>query len=328
MDSAKGQGDGSPGGKSGGKAAKAPHDSPWAEAENSLYRVPLSEFTPARNSLVTRLKKGGRTEEASRIKGLVKPSIPAWAVNQLFWHHRPQFDALLAVGERFRTAQTAQLQGRPTDLRGPLEERREALSTLTKLAAASLTSAGHSATPDTMRRITSTLEAISVLGSGPDAPPAGRLIDDVDPPGFEALAALVPRVGGDDEPMDGPSRVLTFRQQHKAQPKSVAPKADQQKAQLKSAQAAVQEAEQALRAARKDAERAEAALKQAAMRSKEAERARAEAERRLEKATTDAENARQHARKTAAAAEEAAQAIADAERAIDKAKQELAGLKD
>ena len=319
MREGKGEGDKREGGKGEPKTA-------WVDAEDALYQVPLSEFTSARNALVTRLKKGGKTEEAARIKGLVKPSIPAWAVNQLFWHHRPQFDALLAIGDRFRKEQAAQLRGRPADLRGPLEERREALSALAKLAAAALTDAGHSPTPETMRRITSTLEALSAFGSGPEAPPPGRLIDDVDPPGFESLAALVPRVGRDDEPAAGPSRVLTFRQQEKRAPKTAAAKADRQKLQLKSAQAAVQEAERSLRTARTDAERAEAALKKAAMRSSETESARAEAERQLEKAAAEADAARQHARKMAAAAEASAEAVEDAERNLAKAKQELAGL--
>src|SRR5215213_6109237 len=120
----------------GGKGEEGKGKSAWVDAEDTLYQIPLSEFTSARNALVTRLKKGGKPEEAARIKGLVKPSIPAWAVNQLFWHHRPEFDALLAVGDRFRKEQAAQLRGRPADLRGPLEQRREALSTLAKLAAA------------------------------------------------------------------------------------------------------------------------------------------------------------------------------------------------
>jgi hypothetical protein len=293
------------------------------DAEDSLYQVPLTEFTAARNALVTRLKKGGKPEEAQRIKGLVKPSTSAWAVNQLYWHYRPKFDALMAVGERFRQAQAAQLQGRAADLRGPLEERREALSALAKLAAATLTDAGLTPTPDTMRRVTSTLEALSVLGSEVDTG-VGRLIDDVDPPGFESLAALVPRVAGGDEPT-GPSRVLTFHQQRK--PVKAPPSAPaQRKAEIKSAQAAVQEAERGLRTARKEAERAEGLLKQAAQRAKEVDRARADAEKRLEKAAADADAARQSARKTAAAAEEAAQAVTDAERALDKAKQELIGL--
>ena len=296
------------------------------QPEDALYQIPLSEFTAARNALVTKLKRGGKAADASRVKGLVKPSIPAWAVNQLFWHHRTQFDSLLAVGARFRQAQAAQLQGRTADLRGPLEERREALSALSRIAAATLTGAGHNASQDTMRRITSTLEAMSVLAGTDAAPQAGRLIDEVEPPGFEALAALVPRIAGDGHAAGGPSKVLTFRQQQKRQQKRVPNSAEQQKALLVAARAAVQEAEQALRASRRDAERAEEALKKAATSAKDADRARGDAEKQLEKASADADQARQQARKTAAAAEEAAQGVADAERALEKAKQELAEL--
>ena len=308
----------------GGKAEGSKGASGNVASEDALYQIPLSEFTAARNALVTRLKKGGKPEEASRIKGLVKPSIPAWAVNQLFWRHRPEFDALIDVGHRFRKAQAAQLHGRPADLRGPLEERRGALSALTRLAAATLTDAGHTPSPDTMRRVTSTLEALSVLGNGNGGPQPGRLIDEVDPPGFESLAALVPRVGA-DEPPGGPSKVLTFRHQQQKKAATAAPsEAEQRKAEQRSARAAVQEAERTLRTARKDAERAEEALKKAATRAKEADRARADAEKQLETAAAEADQARQQARKTAAAAEEAAQAVEDAERALEKAKQALA----
>lgn len=295
------------------------------EVDDGLYQIPLAEFTAARNALVTRLKKAGKPDEAARVKGLIKPSIPAWAVNQLFWHHRPAFDALVAIGERFRRAQADQIKGQPSDLRGPLDERREALSSLSRTAATLLRDAGHNPTPDTMRRITSTLEALSVLSTLPDAPRAGRLVDDVDPPGFETLAALVPRVG--DEPAaGGPSRVLTFRQQQK--PTKAPPRGsdDERKARLKAAAAAVAQAERALRDARRDAEKAEDQLKKVARAAKDAERARADAEKAFEKASKDAEAARQQARKTAAAAEEAAQAVEDAERALEKARADVKEL--
>lgn len=302
------------------------------DKEEALYQIPLAEFTPARNALVTRLKKGGKPEDAARVKGLIKPSIPAWAVNQLYWHHRSAFDALIAIGERFRRAQAEQITGRPADVRGPLEERRESLAALSRLAATALRDAGHNPTPDTMRRITSTLEALSVSSSLPDTPRAGRLVDDVDPPGFETLAALVPRVGDDSAPAGGASRVLTFRQQPKPAKASVKATArgsdDEHRAMVKAAAAALQEAERTLRAARKDAEQAEQQLRQVARRSKDADRARADAEQRLEKASTDAEAARQQARKTAAAAEEAAQSVTDAERALDKAKADVERLKN
>jgi len=306
------------------------------DAVDALYQLPLAEFTPARNALAGRLKKAGRQDEASDVKALLKPSLPAWTVNQLFWHHRPAFDALMSVGEKFRQAQAKQLRGQAADLRGPLEERREALSTLAKLAAETLRTAGNNPAPDTIRRITSTLEALSTLGGSADGPQAGRLVDDVDPPGFETLAALVPRTGDGDQAAGGPSRVLTFRQQKRvAKPPPRMQESteegrrraeEERRERLKQAKAAVQDAERELRAARKAAEQAEGALKKAAQQTKEAERERIEAERRLEKASAAVDEARQQARKTAAAAEEAAQAVEDAERVLDKAKKELSEL--
>lgn len=301
-----------------GRSAKG-HD----EAEAALYQVPLADFTPARNALVTRLKKAGKVEQAARIKGLIKPSISAWAVNQVFWHHRDAFDALIAVGERFRQAQASQIKGEPSDLRRRLEERRESLASLSTLAASILRGAGHNPTPDTMRRITSTLEALSISSTLPDMPQPGRLIDDVDPPGFETLAALVPRVADDDQVAGGPSRLLAFRQQPKPQRAPAHGSDDERTALRKTAAAAVQHAERALRAARKDAEAAEALLKTAARTSKDAETARLVAEAQLEKASAGAEAARQAARKTAAAAESATQAVEDAERALARARSEV-----
>jgi hypothetical protein len=303
------------------------------EAElDALFQLPPSEFTAARNALATRLKKAGRTDDADQVKGLGKPSVTAWAVNQLYWRHRDAFDRLIETGERFRKAQTSQLSGKAADLRGPLEARRTSLADMAKLAAATLRDGGSSATPDNMRRITTTLEALSTYGSLDGAPRAGRLIDDVDPPGFETLAALVPRVGESGAGRrSGPTHVLPFQQRPrerkrpkgKMTPEDERREAEERKAQAAAAKAAVQEAERTLRDARKGAQQAEERLKKFAARAKEAEQAKADAEQRLEKAAADADAARQEARRVAAEAEEAAEALQDAERALDKAKQQL-----
>ena len=181
-------------------------------------------------------------------------------------------------------------------------------------------------------RITTTLEALSTYGALPEAPPAGRLIDDVDPPGFETLAALVPRVADGGGRRSGPTHVIPFQQKRRpasrprGKPGSEAEArraAEERKAQLAAAKTAVKDAERELRESRKTAQQAEEQLKKAAARAKEAEQEKADAEQRLEKAAADAEAARQQARRVAASAEEAAQAVADAERALDKAAREL-----
>jgi hypothetical protein len=300
---------------------------------DGLFQLPPTEFTAARNALVSRLKKAGKTEDAERVRGLSRPSLSAWTVNQLFWAHRKAFDQLLGAGERFRKAQAAQLAGKSADLRGPLDARREALSELTKLAADVLRRAGYNATPDAIRRVTTTLEALASYGSHPDAPAPGRLTEDIHPPGFEALAALVPQVGR--RKGSEPSRVIPFMQQKresrggrkKQTPEEEARRRDEERrAQIAALKTAVAEADRTLREARKGAAQAEAALKKAAGRAKETEREKVDLEMRFEKANAAFEAARQEARKVASDAEDAAQAVEDAEVALEKAQRELAEI--
>jgi DNA repair exonuclease SbcCD ATPase subunit len=300
---------------------------------DDLFKLPPGEFTAARNALAARLKKAGHDDDASAVKMLPKPPASAWAVNQVYWRHRKSFDQLLAAGERFRKAQAAQLAGRAADLRGPLDARREALSELSKIAADVLRSAGYTATPDTMRRVNTTLEALATYGSHPGAPPAGRLTNDVDPPGFEALTALVPRGSRSGLKGTEPTRVIPFQRKapeprpgkkKKLDPKEEArQQAEERKAQQAAVRAAVQDAERTLRDARKAAADAEAALKKAAARAKDAERVKADLEKKFDKASAEADRARQDARRVAAEAEDAAQAVEDAERALANARAQL-----
>ena len=44
---------------------------------DALFRLPLAEFTSARNALASRLKKDGRANDAERVKLLTNPSISA-----------------------------------------------------------------------------------------------------------------------------------------------------------------------------------------------------------------------------------------------------------
>src|SRR5882724_7402871 len=162
---------------------------------DALFKLPLAEFIGARNDLAARLKRDGRANDANLVKALAKPSISAWAVNQLLWRHRDALDRLLVTGQRFRQAQTSHTAGRIADIRGSLDARSEALSQLSDLATALLRDAGHNPTPDTIHRITTTLEAMSAYASRSDAPRPGRLTHDVDPPGFESLASFIPGSG-------------------------------------------------------------------------------------------------------------------------------------
>ncbi len=308
---------------------------------DDLFTLPLAEFTAARNALAASLKDAGRADEAAAVKALTKPPLSAWTVNQLYWHHRKPFDQLMAAGDRLRKAQTAELAGKGDaskgtrqkgqgDLRGLVEARRSVLADLAKRAAALLRESGHPATPDVMRRITTTLEALATYGNQPAAPAAGRLTADVDPPGFEALSALVPRSTGKGRTAAESSRVIPFRPPAKATPaKKLGPAAKKQQeqqerqAQHKAAIAAMREAERALREARTAVAQSQAALRKAAARAKMTEKAKAELEKRFEKAAADADAARVEARRVASAAEDAAQALQDAENQVHTLKSKI-----
>lgn len=294
--------------------------------EDELFQLPLSEFTAARNALAADLKARGHTDEAARVKGLTRPPASAWAVNQLFWRHRKPFEELLAAGERLNKAQASQLRGRGGDLHEPMEARRSAVANLSRHAATLLEQAGHSPTPDLMRRITTTLEALATYGGQAGAPPAGRLTADVNAPGFEAVAALV---SGNDGAGRQPPRVLPFARATKPAREKLDPaerkRRDEQERRARGAAAAekLRSGERDLAQARQKAAQAEALLKKAAARAKDAKRKQDALAASLEKATAVAERARQDAHRVASEAEDAAQAVTDAERAVEQARAEV-----
>src|SRR5947207_5470578 len=164
----------------------------FEEDVDALFTLPLSEFIGARNALAVRLKKAGHGDQANQVKALAKPSISAWAVNQLYWQHRQACDQLTSTGQRFRKAQTAR---KVADIHETLDARREALAHLSELTTILLRDAGYNPSPETLHRIATTLEALSVYASLPGGPRSGRLTQDVDPPGFDSLASLMSGAG-------------------------------------------------------------------------------------------------------------------------------------
>src|SRR5262249_56935002 len=67
-----------------------------------LYTAPLASFITERNRLAAALRAGGKGDAAREIARRRRPTVSAWAVNQLYWHERDAFDALLAAAARLR----------------------------------------------------------------------------------------------------------------------------------------------------------------------------------------------------------------------------------
>ena len=264
---------------------------------DALFRLALPEFTAARNALAARLKKEGRAIDAERVKALAKPPAPAWAINQLYWQDAQAIDRLLAVAERVRKAQTGRTKN--VDVRALLDEKKRITADLMDRASEILRAAEHAASPDAMRRVSATLESLAMWGNTEGAPKAGRLTADLDPPGFDALAAVMGNAKLDS------ANVLMFRA-----PK---PAAEDPAAARARAREAVREAEKVLREARREAAAAAAALAKANARTASVERQKEELEERYAEAKEEARAASNEAKK-------AAQAVADAERSLAKAK--------
>lgn len=169
-------------------AGRKPTDS-FESAIDRLYRLPLTEFTPARDVLAKKLKTGGDAEGARRIKSLPKPVLSAWVVNQLWWGSRKPFERLLDAGERLREIQ-ARGAGSVEELRAGDERRRKALAGLIERAEKLLRESGPSVTRGVMRRVETDLETIATLAGAGDDQQLGRLSKDLESPGFDMLLAL------------------------------------------------------------------------------------------------------------------------------------------
>jgi hypothetical protein len=152
---------------------------------DDLFQQPLNEFTRARNALV----KTVRGADATRVRTLAKPSVVAWAANQVYWRARGVYERLMKSGERLRKAQIAALTGKSADLREANDAHRRAVADAVKEAERFAAEAGSRPAPDALMR---TFEALS-LAKEPPVPP-GRLSQPLQPAGFEALAGVTPKV--------------------------------------------------------------------------------------------------------------------------------------
>ena len=296
-----------------------------AEADR-LYGLPLPEFTVEKTALASRLRKAGRKAEADEIARLPKPSRPAWAVNMLFRREAERMAALLAAGEHARAAQRSVVRGGASgaDLRGALQEVNDLIADLRRRAVDILSEDGKPPGAAIVERVVGDLQALAFDPAAAEEAAGGRLVADLDPPGFEVLAGLQVAAGG--------------KRPAKAAPAERAPKRSAKAApagRKRGAGAAEQRAERAAEAERRQrAERAAAAVRtaesEAAVRrraSERAENAAAEAERRAEEARGRAETAERTATEARQEADRARERSAAAEAALERARQELAAAR-
>jgi hypothetical protein len=254
-----------------------------------LYQLPLDEFTGARNALA---KSSG---DAS-VKKLEKPTLAAWAVNQLYWRERKIYDELIKTSGQLREAHRQMLAGKSADVRAPEVFHSEAMRKSKDAIRAILEAGGHSASDGVMTPITETLDAL------PTMDPAGRLTKPLRRTGFEALqgVTIAARPTKPVAPKIEPSR-------------PAAAESEKDRRKREAAQQELAMARERLRFAEAAEREAEASLDRAKRTLDRAERTRERIEGELEEATVAEKSARKE--------------VASSESALQKARSESARLK-
>jgi hypothetical protein len=215
----------------------------------ALYKLPLGEFTAARNALAKKLGPA-----AGDVRTLEKPNVAAWAVNQLYWQRRPAYDALIRAAQAMRTAHTQMLSGRKADVPQADAAHRDAIRTATQSIRELAQAAGETLSSSTLDAVAETLRSL------PSDEPPGRLTKPLSPLGFGALLGIgvtgpASRVQSSGTKVQGPeSRVRSSAAERAAAKKEAVESAKKRKELekvLRAAEAAERVAEAALAEARK-----------------------------------------------------------------------------
>jgi len=256
-----------------------------------LYQLPPGEFTAARNALAKTLNG----DAARQLKALSKPSVPAWAVNQLYWQAKPTYTALIRAAERLRAAHRSLLEGRKADLKGVEGSHQAALRKAFNEVTDILHRSGEKPSTATLEGVTQTLTGL------PSEAAPGRLDQALKPAGFEILSGLTARI---------PSR-------HPASRSSKSPPAKKDSRQsLANAKRLLVAAERELHRAREAQQKADAALK---LRMTRLQAARADEEHKrkaLERAIETRQDLEREIERLGPDAESAAKEVARAEREV------------
>jgi hypothetical protein len=130
---------------------------------DDLYGLPLERFITERNALAKELRREGHND-AARIAKLPRPSIAAWAVNQLVRTERDRVGGLFAAGDAVQSAQRDLLagQGDARAMRAATERERAAVDELVEAARQLLSSGDHKPTQVTLERVSDTLHAAAL----------------------------------------------------------------------------------------------------------------------------------------------------------------------
>jgi hypothetical protein len=185
--------------------------------------------------------------------------------------------ALLRSAEELRKAQQRALGGKGgSDLQDRLAEQRRSVRALARLGRDILGDEGRSVSDAIVERIAKTLDAAALDEGSRFLLRAGRLTDELEPPGFEALAGMEPRPqkrGAAAKPKRGGLAQARRRvQEAQRDVRGRAREAVQAEGEAERAEKAAAEAREAAKAARERSDEAERVLAQAEAALRKAQR--------------------------------------------------------
>jgi hypothetical protein len=304
----------------------APRTDPDPDAEPDpgaeLFALAPEDFTAARDALVRQLRSAGRTEAAKSVGALRRPTVAAWAVNQVARADPGAVDAARAGGREVAVTQRRALSGLRDGgsgsalLRDADARRRELVRQLTDAAAQVLARAGRDPAA-TREDVAATFDAASLDDDAAAAVRAGQLSRSLPrPSGFGDVTGLM--LLREERPDERPAEPEVRPEESDEATGEAAREAARE-----AAQAAAAAAEQAAAEARSVlAERSRAARDAA----REAETLQSEAVRRRREADAAedrADAARRRAERAAAAADAAAETAARRQQQAEDAVREL-----
>ena len=260
------------------------------EEADRLFELPHDEFVSERKAIASALRHAGRRAEAEKASKLPKPTVAAWAANQIIRSQRRDIGRLQKAGEALEQAQEATIGGAgdASSLRKASRDHREALDQLTRALRGLVDAQGHALSDAVILRARDTLAAISLDARLRPYASCGRLTKEHSfSGGFEAGTSLA---GDQHRGTDQRGRREATKESRSDKGKRAGPEPPREQ---RAAQAMrVREAERAERAAIQALERAARDADVAAANLDEAKRAHKAAARALKAATAATRRAR------------------------------------
>lgn len=155
---------------------------------DGLFALPSERFVPERDALAKRLRAAGDKEGAAAVKALRRPTVPAWAVNQLAVRSPDRIRALQEAGAALRSVQADPGDGQA--LTAATNALRQQVRDLVEASREVLAGGGHAVDPN-LERVRELLTSLGAWGTEPPVAP-GRLVDTLPPPGLEFLLTARP----------------------------------------------------------------------------------------------------------------------------------------